>query len=55
VDSYFTFWCSDHRPWVQAAIFYDAYYWAREYVERDARPSFDSPEESEGDDEDNDS
>ena len=51
VTSYFTYWCSDHRPYVQAALFYDAYYYARELVEAKPRgaaeAAYDSPEDDE--------
>jgi hypothetical protein len=50
VGSYFTYWCSDHRSYIQAAIFRDAYNYAQELEYRRSQPSDDAPE----DDDDND-
>jgi hypothetical protein len=36
VNSYFTYWCSDHRPHIQAALFRDAYYYAQDLADRRA-------------------
>jgi hypothetical protein len=38
VSSYFTYWCSDHRPHIQAAMFRDAYYYAQDLADRRAIP-----------------
>jgi len=48
VGSYFTFWCSDHRPHIQAAIFRDSYNYASTLEYDRSQPSNDSP----GNDED---
>jgi hypothetical protein len=36
VNSYFTYWCSDHRPHVQAAMFRDVYYYTQDLADRRA-------------------
>ena len=48
INSYFTYWCSDHRPHIQAAMFRDAYYYAQDLADRRAIPEDDSePDDSE--------
>ena len=51
VGSYFMYWCSDHRPYVQAALFRDAYNYAQELEYRRSQPS---DETTSDDDEDKD-
>ena len=48
VSSYFTYWCSDHRPHIQAAIFRDAYNYASTLEYDASQPVDDSPGNDEG-------
>jgi hypothetical protein len=51
VSSYFTYWCSDHRPHIQAAMFRDAYYYAQDQADRRAMPEEDDSDAEDGRDE----
>jgi hypothetical protein len=41
----FTYWCSDHRPYIQAAIFRDAYNYAQTLEYDKSQPSDDTEED----------
>lgn len=50
VGSYFTYWCSDHRPYIQAAMFRDAYNYASALEYNDSQPSDDTTDDDESGD-----
>jgi hypothetical protein len=52
VDSVFTYWTSDHRYWVTAAMFRDAYLYAKKQADASAESDAQNDDESEDEGED---